>query len=193
MMVSHKSFYFIRHGETDWNREHIFMGQKDIPLNQYGIQQAQEAAKNLAGIEIASITTSPLKRATRTAEIIAEAIKKPITLIEELKECCWGTKEGQAADDQTFFKKWLEGDGPAGAETAQEFEKRVLSGLNQALKLPGPALIVAHGGVYAAIRRHLSLPVVYLHNCMPFYHRPPQHPTHPWFVHDLAEAVINDE
>ncbi len=193
MMISHNPFYFIRHGETDWNRDHIFMGQKDIPLNQYGIEQAQEAAKNLASLEITSITTSPLGRAAKTAEIIAETIKKPITLIEELKECCWGIKEEQAADDEMFFKKWLEGDGLAGAETAQEFEKRVLSGLNQALKLPGPVLIVAHGGVYAAIRRQLSLPVIHLRNCMPFYHRPPQHPTHPWFVHDLAEETINDE
>jgi broad specificity phosphatase PhoE len=193
MMISHKPFYFIRHGETDWNREHIFMGQKDIPLNQYGIEQAQKAAKNLADVEIASIATSPLKRAAKTAEIIAKAIKRPITIIDELRECCWGTKEGQAADDETFFKKWLEGHGPAGAETVQEFDKRVLSALNQVLKLPEPVLIVAHGGVYGAIRRQLSLPVVYLHNCMSFYHIPPQHTTHPWFVHDLAGEVINNE
>lgn len=35
-----------------------------------------------------------LKRATKTAEIIAEVIKKPITPIDELKECYWDTKEG---------------------------------------------------------------------------------------------------
>lgn len=190
MNVSIKPFCFIRHGETDWNRNHIFMGQKDIPLNQYGIEQAQQAAKNLVGIDIASIATSPLKRASKTAEIIADVLKKPVIPIDGLKECCWGIQEGQAVDDGTLFKNWLKGHHYIGAETVQSFEKRVLSGLNQALSLPGPVLIVAHGGVYAIIRKLLSLPLIPFHNCMACYHRPPEHPSHPWFVDDLAGKEI---
>ncbi len=39
-----KPFYFIRHGETDWNKRNIIMGSIDIPLNDYGIDQARRAA-----------------------------------------------------------------------------------------------------------------------------------------------------
>ncbi len=37
MPLPNKSFYFIRHGETDWNKRHIIMGSIDIPLNDLGI------------------------------------------------------------------------------------------------------------------------------------------------------------
>lgn len=37
-------FYFVRHGQTDWNSEGKLMGQNDIPLNNIGIKQAQEVA-----------------------------------------------------------------------------------------------------------------------------------------------------
>ena len=40
-------FYFIRHGETEWNRRNIVMGSQDIPLNELGLQQAHEASQVL--------------------------------------------------------------------------------------------------------------------------------------------------
>jgi rubrerythrin len=39
--------YFVRHGETDYNIEQIIQGQLDIPLNQTGINQAEELAENI--------------------------------------------------------------------------------------------------------------------------------------------------
>ena len=186
MTIPYKPFYFIRHGETEWNHNHICMGHNDIPLNERGIEQAQQAAKNLIDVEIASIAASSLKRAAKTAEIIAEAINKPVTLIDELKECRWGIKEGQVVDDGTTYKNWLDGQTPEGAETLEEFDKRIRSGFHQALTLTEPVLIVAHIGVYMAIRRQLNLPLMALQNGIPYYHTPPDNPTHPWFVHDLA-------
>jgi len=40
-----KSFYFLRHGETDWNKQQKIMGQSDIPLNKTGVLQARTVAE----------------------------------------------------------------------------------------------------------------------------------------------------
>ena len=42
-----KSFYFLRHGETDWNQQQRIMGQSDIPLNKNGVLQAKTAAEKI--------------------------------------------------------------------------------------------------------------------------------------------------
>ena len=65
-------FFIVRHGETDWNSEGRFQGQKDIPLNERGIMQADAVSKRLAGHSFSAVVTSPLSRAKTTAEKIAE-------------------------------------------------------------------------------------------------------------------------
>jgi len=61
----------IRHGETDWNRESVFRGQIDVALNGKGMRQAWLLAKYLGNAHLAAIYSSPLKRASKTAEIVA--------------------------------------------------------------------------------------------------------------------------
>ncbi|KPK89385.1 MAG: hypothetical protein AMJ88_17690 [Anaerolineae bacterium SM23_ 63] len=60
----------IRHGETDWNREKIFRGVYDVPLNDNGRHQAQLAAKALISHKIDAGHTSPLSRAAETATVV---------------------------------------------------------------------------------------------------------------------------
>ncbi len=62
-------FYFIRHGETRWNKEHRAQGQRDVPLNLIGLEQAQGACKETMHLGISTICTSPLQRALDTALI----------------------------------------------------------------------------------------------------------------------------
>ena len=64
-------FAFIRHGQTDWNREDKLQGSSDIPLNDEGRRQAHEAARVLAGEGWTTVVSSPLSRARETARIIA--------------------------------------------------------------------------------------------------------------------------
>lgn len=104
-----RPFYFLRHGQTDWNLEHRAMGSQDIPLNDRGISQGLNAAELLKNEPIATIVSSPLRRARKTADIIAQHIKAPVIEITELQEVCWGEKEGM-----------LKGKG-YGAKTLSEF------------------------------------------------------------------------
>ena len=60
-----------RHGETEWNVEEVFRGRIDIELNETGMKQAELLAEYLRDVEIDAIYSSPLKRALKTAEIIA--------------------------------------------------------------------------------------------------------------------------
>lgn len=69
-------FYFVRHGETDWNLQGRFQGIENIPLNETGLQQAENCGKGFkqCGISFDYIVSSPLDRARVTAERIAEYV-----------------------------------------------------------------------------------------------------------------------
>ena len=57
----------IRHGETDWNRQHRFQGQIDVPLNAMGQTQAQRLGQRLAAERADALVVSDLLRAQATA------------------------------------------------------------------------------------------------------------------------------
>jgi len=59
----------VRHGETAWNREKIFRGVYDVPLNENGRAQARHLARALAARRVDVAYSSPLSRARETAEI----------------------------------------------------------------------------------------------------------------------------
>ena len=54
----------VRHGQTDWNRDRIFRGQADVPLNEAGREEARKIGAALKDVEIAVAYSSPLSRAT---------------------------------------------------------------------------------------------------------------------------------
>ena len=64
--------YFVRHGETDWNKDRKIQGQVNISLNEFGRHLARETAKGLKEIPFDVCFTSPLDRARETAEIILD-------------------------------------------------------------------------------------------------------------------------
>jgi broad specificity phosphatase PhoE len=99
-------FYFIRHGQTDWNAQRILQGWSDIELNAEGIRQAEEAAQKLELITFDMIVASPLKRAAKTAEIIAQRTGKPITFCEGLKERNFGEAEGKPIEESAEKYHW---------------------------------------------------------------------------------------
>lgn len=60
--------YTIRHGETDWNKLNRVQGATDNPLNEKGLQQAEETGENLKDIPFTKVYSSPLIRARQTTE-----------------------------------------------------------------------------------------------------------------------------
>jgi broad specificity phosphatase PhoE len=94
-----RSFYFLRHGQTAWNVEGRFQGHTDIALNDLGLAQAHDAAERLASCPIDLIAASPLLRARKTAEIVAERLGKPLLFDDELKERPFGAFEGLVVND----------------------------------------------------------------------------------------------
>jgi probable phosphoglycerate mutase len=64
-------FLFLRHGETDGNRNGIYQWP-ETPLNATGEAQAAEAAERLKAVPIASVAASPMMRAWRTAAVVTD-------------------------------------------------------------------------------------------------------------------------
>lgn len=143
-MILKKEFYFVRHGQTDHNLRGVKEDHpRHIPLNETGKKQAQMIEPIISALPVKIVCSSPLRRAQETKEIITANLVAVHHEIEDLGECSsliWShmSKRGMFAP--------LPEDGPA-----REFMDRVRSGINQALALPGPILVVSHGGVHWAL------------------------------------------
>lgn len=87
------TLYLVRHGETEWNRSGRFQGCIDTKLTENGLLQAQNVGEILKG-KFKYIYTSPLERASKTAEIIASISEKKFEIHEGLKEINFGLWEG---------------------------------------------------------------------------------------------------
>lgn len=94
-------FYLVRHGETYWNQEHKMQGQINIPLNDQGRAQAQQAAKQLKEVKFDICYTSPLSRAKDTALEILRGRSVPVLDEPLLLEQAYGLSEG--ASQKGFF------------------------------------------------------------------------------------------
>ena len=167
-------FWFLRHGETDWNAQGLSQGNTDIPLNSVGLAQARRAARTLAGIGgIATIVASPLVRARVTAEIAAEALGLPVALDDGLREVAFGEQEGKPMGD--WYDDWIAGDyTPEGAEPFATLLARAVAAVNRATAMPAPVLVVAHGALFRALRLAFGHePNVRTPNALPIRCEPP--------------------
>jgi ribonuclease H / adenosylcobalamin/alpha-ribazole phosphatase len=143
----------LRHGQTDLSGERRFSGRTDIPLTKEGIRQARMAAKRLAGCGAAAIITSPLQRARRTAEAVAEVTGAPLVVYEEFVEAEFGAWQGltfaEAAqkwpDELTAWMASPDAAPPDG-ESFATVALRVLAGLDRLIGEYGhqTTIVVSH-------------------------------------------------
>jgi len=166
-------FWFLRHGETDWNAQGLSQGNVDIPLNPTGLAQARSAAGRLRNRGIATIVSSPLSRARVTAEIASEALALPVRVDDGLREVRFGVQEGHPMSE--WFAHWVAGNfTPEGAETFAELRRRAVLAVNRAVALPPVVLVVAHGALFRALRMAMGIePLIRTPNAMPIWCEPP--------------------
>lgn len=169
-----EQFVFLRHGETDWNRLGLCVGQVDRPLTEAGRLQAEKARASVGCYAPSVIFSSPLKRALETAEIVGRGLDCKIEVLDGLKEACLGVKEGAFEGDATddFIGKWLRGARIEGAESFVEFGQRVSAAVEAALSTASQRpLLVAHWGVNYAISAGFSCPPGDIPHCEPWWYR----------------------
>jgi broad specificity phosphatase PhoE len=159
--------YYIRHGETSWNREGKLQGALDVPLNALGRKQAERAGLILADILAGerrdtsklSFVASPLGRARSTMEIVRRTLQLPAgnyAVDDRLREIGYGRWEGstlaeaQIADPELFARrlaaKWTVS--APGGETYLAVQERVSAWYAE---LRSDTVAVAHGGTARAL------------------------------------------
>lgn len=161
--------YVVRHGQTEWNIEKRFQGQKDSPLSKLGKRQAKAAAIFLADARIERLYASPLGRAWTTAAAISESTGRERHSDDRLMECGFGICEGMtlAEIERTYSGKpaWREADKwnrcYDEAESYREVFDRVGAfaeeSLKSALQAGGPVICtVAHDLVNRCLVGYLS-------------------------------------
>ncbi len=168
MYIMAMELIFIRHGQTDFNKNKIPQGQEiDVGLNEEGIRQVEAAAANVPE-HVDVFFSSPLKRAFQSAEIINAKFKMPIQIHDGIKEFSYGSLAGKpwpqieeetggratrAADQSLAFDYRA-----YGGESIDDLKKRVLAFVEE-MKATYPdktVLVAAHGGVIGAM--HLLFP-----------------------------------
>ena len=156
MAETRTTIYLVRHGETTWNKEGRFQGHMDVELSPVGLKQAEIVAERMKQIKIDQIYTSDLKRAYKTAEIIAKPHSlqlKEINKIREIHIGIWGGKTLEEIRETHFdeFRKWNTDENYTidGGESFKTFNDRVYESLLSIMdKHKGENIcVVTHGGV----------------------------------------------
>jgi broad specificity phosphatase PhoE len=167
------AFWYLRHGETDWNAQDLAQGSVDVPVNQTGLAQARSAGLLLRDRGIRSVISSPLSRAKDTADIVAAQLGLPVQVEDALREVAFGVQEGKPMS--AWFAAWVEGHfTPDGGESFAALKQRAVGVINRCLDRPPVVLVVGHGAVFRALRGAMGLaPNVRTRNGVPVRCEPP--------------------
>jgi probable phosphoglycerate mutase len=159
------TIYYLRHGETDWNKAGRLQGTMDIPLNALGREQAAHAGRVLGGLINGhangglNFVASPLGRARVTMELARGQLNLPPAdygLDDRLREIGYGTWEGrtlaesETQDPELFARRQLDKwtIGAPGGESYADVQQRMSEWYNG---LRSDTVTVAHGGTARAL------------------------------------------
>ena len=107
------SIYLVRHGQTAWNKEEVFRGRTDIPLNETGLKEATLAGEYFRHLELHAIYSSSLSRAWETAQKIAQFHPLEVQPLDGLIDMSFGIWEGHSLKEvkeknEQRYRQWRE-------------------------------------------------------------------------------------
>ena len=142
-----------------WNLDGRWQGQADPPLSEPGAVQARLAATNLDGVSC--VVSSDLRRASSTAEIIAETLgAEPVIIDAGWRERSIGRWQGltTAQIESQYPGALAAGDYPPGWESNESLLDRVLAATQRtaARVASGDVLVVSHAGVIYTLEQHFG-------------------------------------
>ena len=115
--MTHTKLVFLRHGRTEWNELGKLQGQADVELDEVGEKQAEEAARFFADWDFEACYTSDLKRALRTAHMVAEPHGLDVVPDARLREINVGSWSGMTTAESV---PWT---GPASTSSSFLFDQ----------------------------------------------------------------------
>ena len=136
------SIYLVRHGQTAWNKEEIFRGRTDVPLDESGQKQAELVGQYFKGMKIHAIYSSPLARAWETAQAIARFHTLKVKPLEAMIDMSFGNWEGHAHQeireiDGETYRQWVESPHLArlpGGESLDDVRARCMTALEELVR-----------------------------------------------------------
>ena len=147
----------VRHGQTDWNVNHILQGKTNIDLNSTGKKQALEVKEKLKDIHFDVCFSSPLKRAYETASIITDTL---IIADDRIIERDLGLLEGKKNDlyNAQLYWNYNLNSNKDNVESVQEILKRTEQFIDYLKKeyYDKTILIVSHGGTIRALHHVIN-------------------------------------
>lgn len=162
-----KTFYFIRHGQTDLNLKGIVQGRGvDSPLNENGFRQAQAFFDTYKEISFDKVYTSTLLRTKQTISSFVES-GIPTEELVGLDEISWGIYEGKEQDEhilsgfEQVVSSWRNNDLDLAIEEGEspnELVKRQKEAIDYMLAQPDEQLILVcmHGRALRIMLCHLT-------------------------------------
>lgn len=158
--VGATELWLVRHGETEWSRDHKHTSVTDLALTEEGERVARSLADQLGGRQgFDSVLTSPRQRARRTAELAGFS---DVEVDEDLVEWAYGDYEGvSTVDIRETVPGWTVWTHPSpGGESADQVAERLDRVVGRVRARPGRALVFGHGHALRALAaRWLGLPV----------------------------------
>lgn len=101
-----QTFYFVRHGRTEWNAVQRMQGRWNSSLDALGRRQAEVNGRLLEDAGIERIFSSPLDRTRQTTEIIRAFVDAPVTFDDRIVEWDCGDWSGHLRSE--VVERWAE-------------------------------------------------------------------------------------
>jgi broad specificity phosphatase PhoE len=142
----------VRHGQTPWNKDKIFRGSRDIPLNDQGREEARLAGEWLKGETIHAAYCSPLSRARDTGEAIARHHRIAVADLPGLSDLYYGDWEGLPLTEvkvkyADLYRQWETAPQSVrfpGGETLDEVKARAGAAVEDVVRRhPGQTVLLA--------------------------------------------------